>query len=676
MANESSMAWLPIRDALAKKSPIAFDRRLLFAVLLTAIGYYAGSLVGFALTFHPHPVSVLWPPNSILLAGLLLTPPRAWAIVLLAALPAHIIVQLQSGVPVPMMVCYFISNSCEAIIGAFFTRWLISGPIRFDTLRCVAVFCVFGALAGPFFSSFLDAGFVKLNQWGAGTYGEILKIRFFSNVLTALTFTPVILVWANRSGRRQLRDWKLWAEASLLLLVLFGVCYAALGRGNSPTDPALYSALILLLLWTAIRLGPRGTTSAILFITCLTIWSAAHGHGPFAADSPEQNARSIQLFLIVMAIPFLFLAAGMAERRTAEERFTKAFRVNPAAVMITRLSDGVFLDVNEKWLAMFGYTRDEIIGRTVFDIGFYVSLADRAAIVARIDRDGQVRDLEISARNKNGGLLPILYSAEPIETDGGSCLIAVARDITELKRAEDANRNLAHASRLAVVGELTASIAHEINQPLGAILSNADAATLLLESDSPPLDELRNILTDIHNDDVRASETIRHIRMLTRKHRMQMEWLDFNDVAAEVLRLVSFEARRRNISLLTELTDAPLPISGDQVHLQQVLMNLVLNSMEAMAGSSEGPRQILLRTEKDESDQTVRVTVTDWGRGVGPDELPRLFESFYTTKENGMGLGLAIARSMVEAHGGRISAEHNPEGGAIFRFDLPLSVPP
>src|SRR5262249_50779090 len=140
--------------------------------------------------------------------------------------------------------------------------------------------------------------------------------------------------------------------------------------------------------------------------------------------------------------------------------------------------------------------------------------------------------------------------------------------ITDRKRAEEASRNLAHASRLAVVGQLTATIAHEINQPLGAILSNTDAAEMLLDQESPPLDEIRSILADIRTDDVRASETIRHIRTLARKREMHVELLNLTEVAFEVMRLVSVEARRRGVTLLTEFTGAPVTVHGDRVHLQ------------------------------------------------------------------------------------------------------------
>jgi C4-dicarboxylate-specific signal transduction histidine kinase len=252
------------------------------------------------------------------------------------------------------------------------------------------------------------------------------------------------------------------------------------------------------------------------------------------------------------------------------------------------------------------------------------------------------------------------------------CLISIGRDITDKKRAEEASRDLAHASRLAVVGQLTATIAHEINQPLGAILSNTDAAEMLLDQDSPPLEEIRSILADIRADDVRASETIRHIRTLARKREMQIDLLDLTEVAFEVMRLVSVEARRRGVTLLTEFTGAPVTVRGDRVHLQQVMMNLILNGMEAMTETPENNRRLRVRTTSKQNGE-VRVSVSDSGRGIALEKLPRLFESFFTTKDDGMGLGLAVARSIIDAHGGRILAENNIDGGATFWFELPFN---
>src|SRR5207249_1275185 len=171
------------------------DYRSFSAALLVFAAYYLGAKVGFALTLRPHPVSVLWPPNSILLAALLLTPVRVWWVILLAAFPAHLAAQLQSDVPPAMILCWFISNSCEALIGAGCVRYLIDRPVRFDRLGNVGIFIFFAAFLGPFLSSFVDAAFVAINHFGGDSYWQVWRIRFTSNILAALTLVPLIVPW-------------------------------------------------------------------------------------------------------------------------------------------------------------------------------------------------------------------------------------------------------------------------------------------------------------------------------------------------------------------------------------------------------------------------------------------------------------------------------------------------
>lgn len=233
---------------------------------------------------------------------------------------------------------------------------------------------------------------------------------------------------------------------------------------------------------------------------------------------------------------------------------------------------------------------------------------------------------------------------------------------------------LFHATRLATMGELTASIAHEVNQPLGAILANVDAAEMLLESGSVSAEELRQILADVRRDDLRASDVIRRLRALLAKHETKRDWLDVNETISEVLQLLAAEIRRRDVTVETAF-DAPLPrVLADRVQLQQVMLNLVINAMDAVADAQGGRRQVSVSTWRS-TDGGVEVAVADHGPGIPADRLDKLFESFFTTKPRGMGLGLSIARTIVEAHGGRIWAESDAQCGATLRFALPASFP-
>ncbi|HEY8245535.1 MAG TPA: ATP-binding protein [Casimicrobiaceae bacterium] len=234
---------------------------------------------------------------------------------------------------------------------------------------------------------------------------------------------------------------------------------------------------------------------------------------------------------------------------------------------------------------------------------------------------------------------------------------------------------LAHAARLAAVGELTAAISHEINQPLGAVQSSADAAEMLLESPSPRLERVREILANIRAANHRASEVVRRLRTLLHKHEPTRQTFDLNETVDDVLRMVDAELRRRRIGIESSSAQRPLWLEGDAVQIQQVVLNLLLNAMDAIGNAPSERRRIRVRVASDGEGMAV-LQVSDRGEGIAEEDLPRLFESFFTTKTNGMGLGLSVSHSIVKAHGGRIQARNNSHGGATFAVALPLGDPP
>ena len=237
--------------------------------------------------------------------------------------------------------------------------------------------------------------------------------------------------------------------------------------------------------------------------------------------------------------------------------------------------------------------------------------------------------------------------------------------------AQQLREDLTHVGRVSTIGELTASLAHELNQPLTAILSNAQAAQRLLESNAVNLEEVREILADIVEDDKRAGAVIHRLHGLLKKGSREFTELDVNEMVGEVARLVSGDADLRNVSLRLELAPRLPRVRGDRVQLQQVVLNLVLNGLEAMRESATGDRTLVLLTAN-ESSAAVRVAVRDSGAGIDEADVDRIFQAFYTTKSAGLGMGLAIARSIVEAHGGRLGTQNNAEGGATFSFTLPV----
>jgi len=789
-----------------------FDRHLLMIGLWVFTGYYLGCKIGFALTFQPHPVSVLWPPNSVLVAALLLTPPRSWWLVLLAALPAHLAAQLQSDVPPLMIMCWFISNALEAVIGAGLTRYVIGGPMRFTNLRKVGIFCLCVVFIGPFLSSFLDAAFVVWNHWGQDGYWELIRIRLSSNAVSALIIVPLIVTWVT-NGVQPLRtaSRSRYLEACALFFGLLAVSYAVLYELRSGADLALLFLPLPFLLWVAVRFGALGTSTAISIVGFLAIWSASHGHGPFSGGTAEQSALSIEIFLIGLAIPLLFLAALIEERVTGENELQESesrfqFVADAAPVLIWMAGvDKLCTFFNKPWLQFTGRSMEQELGNgwaegvhqddlerclqvytSAFDArqpfvmqyrlrrddGEYRWISDQG--VPRYDAQGtfagyigscvDVTELmtkdealrqseermrlaaaavnlgiwewhlatnEIWATNARravlgwpstgkvtfedfisqvhpedrsrirqtindavcdgkdyeseyrlvlpDGIVRWMSTRGSIQFDSAgkpSRLLGISIDITARKQAElDAQRGraeLSHLSRVALMGEMSASIAHELNQPLSGILSNAAAGQRFIDRGDVDLGEVRELLGDIVSDGRRASDVVRGIRGMVKKGQLARRSVNLNEVVMDAWRMASPDALLHSCQLETSL-DPNLPaIDGDPVQLQQVLLNLAINAFDAMRDTPASKRKVLIATQSN-GDDMVRTSVRDYGVGISEEMQDRLFDPFFSTKTEGLGMGLAIVRSIVESHGGTITAENANGGGTRFEFVLPVN---
>jgi len=247
-------------------------------------------------------------------------------------------------------------------------------------------------------------------------------------------------------------------------------------------------------------------------------------------------------------------------------------------------------------------------------------------------------------------------------------------DLTEHKQAEDAlhqaQAELAHVTRVMTIGELVASIAHEVNQPLGAIVTNGHACVRLLSRDVLDLDKSREVVGRMIEDGMRASEVIKRIRDLLHKTPVEKATVNINETIQEVIALVSSDVLRSKVELKAELADDLPPVTGDRIQLQQVILNLILNGKEAMSEEPSHPRELLVSSGKNGSDEVI-VAVRDSGHGLGPGDVERIFDPFFTTKPEGLGLGLSISRTIIEAHGGTLWATPNLDQGATIQFTLP-----
>jgi PAS domain S-box-containing protein len=419
------------------------------------------------------------------------------------------------------------------------------------------------------------------------------------------------------------------------------------------------------------------------------------------ADALEQSKTWLIASAVVIVTVFAGAALGLARlearrRRKAtdenvqlhsdlEERENKIRRLvdaNIIGITIWNL-EGRILEANDAFLRMTGYDREDLAsGRLNRPDLTPVEWRDRdARTVAELKMMGTVQPFEKEYFRKDGSRLPVLIGGTLFEA-GENQGVSFVLDLTERKRAEAEAREserryretlmeLAHANRVTAMGQLTASIAHEVNQPITAAVINAEAALRWLRAQPPDLEEVRAALGLIVEDGTRAGNIIGGIRALIKKLPPRQACLDLNEAIREVIALTRGEAAKTGVSVQTDLADGLPLIYGDRVQLQQVILNLIINAIEAMSGVAETPRALLISTGQAEPGG-VLVAVRDSGPGLDPASLEHLFNAFYTTKSGGMGMGLAICRSIIEAHEGQLCASANEPRGAVFQFTLPL----
>jgi len=360
-----------------------------------------------------------------------------------------------------------------------------------------------------------------------------------------------------------------------------------------------------------------------------------------------------------------------------EARIHRLVDSNIIGIMIWDFQ-GRVIEANEAFLDIVGYAREDLVSGRLrwreLTPAEWHDADDQAR--AELKAAGTVQPREKEYFRKDGSRVAVLLGATTFgdSQDEG---VAFVLDLTERKHAEEALRKaqaeLSHVTRVTTLGEMTASIAHEVNQPLAAVVANAEACLRWLDRGTPDLDAVRRSVEWVIDDGNRASEVIRRVRALAKKTDIEKVPLDVNDVVKEVTALVERELVSHQVSLQMELAHTLSMILGDRVQLQQVIINLVMNSIESMQSVTDRPRELVIRSRQDEAHQ-VYVSVTDCGVGIFAEDADRLFNPFFTTKSSGMGMGLSICRSIMEAHGGRLWATANVPDGATFQFTLPVNA--
>ena len=388
----------------------------------------------------------------------------------------------------------------------------------------------------------------------------------------------------------------------------------------------------------------------------------------------------VNLFAVIsISIGFIEL---LVELRRRERRVGCLIDANIIGILIYDL-EGRIIEANDAFLHMVGYDREDLVsGRMRWTDLTPPEWRDRdRQAVQEVKMTGAAEAFEKEYFRKDGSRVPVLVGAASLE-DTGNQGVAFVLDLSERKRAEaekseveqryrEVQMELAHANRVATMGHLTASIAHEVNQPIAAAVTNARVALRFLNAQPPNLEEAREALGATVRAGKRTTDVIEGIRALIKKAPPRKGALEINGAILEVIALTRGEILKNGVSVQTQLAEGLPLIQGDRVQLQQVILNLIINAVEAMSAVSEGARELLISTGKDASGG-VLVAVRDSGPGLNPESVARLFDAFYTTKPGGMGMGLSICRSIVEAHGGRIWASRTAAPGTVLQCMLPV----
>lgn len=673
--------------------------RVMPSVFLVSAGYYAGGVVALLFKFPPSGITVIWPSTAILLAALLLTPPRYWWMYLLAVIPTHLHLVINFQRPEPPLIvplCGVASNAAEAVLAALAVRYVNGVPPRFDSLRKMVAFILIAGIATTAVASALAVSLFLLTGW-ATDFWLVWWQRVLAAVFPLITIPPLILLTcAGQLVGSQHEARRSYAEIGLLTIGLFAVSILVFGWESPRTGsvPGLLLAPLPLLLWAAVRLGPGGLSISLLIVAAVALANGYLGRGPFVIQSSAESVLSFQIFLIAIAIPLMLLASLVEERRRVEESLkqTEARMALAAASTDTGLwqYDIASRDLwaTEHCRSMFGLNANSPLTPKAFLDAVHPEdhAVALAAIQAATSAAETAERAEFRVVHPNGQLRWYLATASTeFDKNGEPVLVnGVFRDVTSRMRAEQeakqledtlraTRRDLARASRQTTIGAMTASIAHEINQPLSALVTNGGIGLRLLAKPDCDPGEMREVLARIIEDGHRAGHIISSIRAMFGKDHREKSAVNVRDPICEVLALVHGELESQRVSLQVDLHEDLPQVMADRVQLQQVFLNLIMNAIEAMSSVEDRERLLLVKSELHEASD-VLIMVEDSGPGIDPNDINRIFDSFFTTKSHGMGLGLSICQSIIESHGGRLWASARRPHGAVFYVQLPGGV--
>jgi len=634
--------------------------------------------------------AVLFPPYAALTGFLVFSRPRTWIWYVLLAVVTHVATHW-SGWPLSWVLGADLANLARALVAAALLLVLFRGAPVLANIRDLIWFTAAAVVAGPAVGATIGAANVYLHDAARG-YGQPWRAWFLSNALTGLTMLPMFITGIPRvlRWRRHPVSRARIGETILLMVALAVTCVAAfLGSEFSRWGTALpLYAPLPVLIWAALRFGVGGSSFALTVVTLAAIWAADQGRGPFLAPSPDNNVLVLQAFVLLTTLPILCMAviAGARQQVTRLHHALLASLQDEVAILDAR---GRVLEMNESWRRFtddgngqreFGRARtgeDYLAACTAAaeagDGNAQRTIAGVRDVLARDSRRFEM-EYEVAVEDRHQWYT---LTVEALQRPDGGAVITRANVSTRHEaqiEVEAQRQELAHLARVAVMGEMSGALAHELRQPLTSILANAATALRLVRRDPLEVTEIALILEDIVSDDRRASEVIDRLRALFQRGETQRQPISIGDLVRESLELAHAELVTRRVVVTTDVEPGLPPVPVDRVQLQQVLLNLILNACDAMSATPFEERRLQVSVRRVMPDE-VQISVRDRGTGIPPELLDRLFQPFVTSKPQGLGLGLSISRTIVAAHGGRLWGENDPGGGATFHCALSNSLP-
>ena len=659
------------RDQTIRHDPES--RRAIISAAVVCVSYYLTAVIGFEFALQPGSVSTLWMPNSVLLAGLLLTPRRWWWLVILAVLPAHLASELSNGVPTAMVLSWFVSNVGQALLAAFCICKLVEDRLRFDRFRDLSIFIMFGAFLAPFLSSFLDAALVDLNGWGNNSYWDVWRVRFFANVIATQTLVPVVILWVC-GGIAALRaaSSRRYLEGSLLFLglLLVGIFVFDIQQDLANNNSSLLYLPLPFLLWATVRFGPRGASTSLLLVMFLAIIGATRGAGPFVTSSSASNALSIQLFLIVCSIPLLALAAVIEERRRAEalvrsneERLTLALNAAQMGTWDWQIPDNTVVST-EGAQRIFGLASGESVD------SFYrlVHPDDLPAVelaLSRAIKEGVPYELEFRLL-KNGNVRWVLSKGNVLYDNLGqpSRMLGISLDLTDRKRAEqklaeinEQNQIILRQMRTLAARLITAQeserrrisllLHDDVSQNIAAIGLSISSLKRKLPASS------EEIIAQLDRLGAQAYDLTTQIRKLS--HQLHPEVLEQLGLVAALKSHVTEFGHKENIE-----TQFVAEVGSDSfsLELSVCLYRVALEALQNVSRHS-GARATSVSLKRENG--YVMLEVADSGRGFDVEKAKR-----------GSGIGLLSAEERIKLFQGTLDIRSDPHTGTVFVARVPV----